>query len=102
MPSKSVSPDAMLRYGKRQPEGVVKLSSSIFTIELSATTVFFRAAGVIEAREINPLNGEESSLLSASQIAEGIFLVSNFAGRGELTSGKSSVIRPRGSGLVLL
>ena len=38
MPSMSVSPVVMLWYGKRHPEGVVRLSSSILTTEASATT----------------------------------------------------------------
>ena len=70
-------------------------------IEASDMIAFFLLSVDSDARRINWKNGECSLLFSSSQIADGIFFASRVAGRGVETSGKSSVISPRGSGRVL-
>src|SRR5690349_18234364 len=97
IPSKSVSPVAIFRYGKRQPDGCERLSSIILTTELSAITAWDLFSFAVEARRINPQKGDDFSRLSQSQIAEGIFFAERFAGNAVVTSGSNSVISPRGS-----
>ena len=54
MPAKSVSPLVMLRNGNRQPEGDVRLSSSILTMLVSVTTACRRSSALVEVRLISP------------------------------------------------
>jgi hypothetical protein len=91
----------MLWYGKRRPAGLVRLSSSIFTTDASAMTARLRSAAGEEARRMRPWNGEAGSRFSRSQSAEGSRFAARFRGSEATTSGRSSVISPRGSGRVL-
>src|SRR4051812_36962677 len=56
--SVSECPVAKFRYGNRHPDGVVRLSCSIWIIEVSATTALLLAAVVIDDLMIRPLKGE--------------------------------------------
>ena len=50
---------------------------------------------------MRPRKGEAGSRCSRSQKAEGIFFEASLRGSGVETSGRSSVMSPRGSGVVL-
>src|SRR5579872_4849830 len=69
---------------------------------VSVTTAHLRSAMPAEGRRIRPQNGDSSLVLSKSHNADGIFRTDKRGGNGVLILGKSSVTRPRGSGLVLL
>src|SRR5207302_7213244 len=69
MPSTSVSPVAMFRYGKRQPDVEVMLSSTIFTTDVSATMPF--SFELSEALRISLWNGDVGVWFSHSQTADG-------------------------------
>src|SRR5258708_7273376 len=73
MLSKSVSDVERLWYGNRLPAGLVRLSSSIWMTEASATTAAFRPADGVEARRIRPWKGEAGSRCNRSHRVEGIF-----------------------------
>src|SRR5262245_14625988 len=98
MLSKSVSAVERLWYGKRHPEGIVRLSSSILMTDASATTAVLRPAAGVEARRIRPWKGEAGSRFRRSQRADGIFFEPRLRGSGEATSGRISSISPRGRG----
>ena len=61
-----------------------------------------RSSALVEGRRIRPRNGDSSWVFSRSQRADGAFLIDRRGGKEVLIFGKSSVTRPRGSGLVLL
>src|SRR5947209_3822981 len=102
MPSRSVSPVATFRYGKRQLDGDWSASSRALTRDVSVTTARERSALVIDARLMRPKNGDASCPLSWSTIAEGILRIDRFGLIGEAILGRSSVTRPAGSGRALL
>src|SRR5579862_9789609 len=58
IPSKSVSPVAMFRYGNKQPDGLDRLSCNILIIEVSATTAACLLSWGVDAREMSLWKGE--------------------------------------------
>ena len=71
MPSVSVVPVAMLRYGKRTPEGD-SMDSRIASIRLvSVTNVDFLSSAPVDARRMIPRNGDSLSWFSMSTSADG-------------------------------
>ena len=81
--------------------GVLRLSSTIRTTDVSATTPASLAARPADARRMRPWNGDSGARASQSQTAAGIFRAASRAGRAVDTSGSNSVISPRGRGRVL-
>ena len=102
MPSVSVVPVAMFRYGNRTPEGDSIDSRIASTRLVSVTTAVFLSSVPVDARRMSPQNGESLSWLSMSTRAEGSCLVAIRAEGTRVISGSNSVTSPVGNGCTVL
>jgi len=79
----------------------VRLSSSIFTTERSATVARLRASAGVLTRRIRPAKGDAASLLSGSQRREGSFFRSEPSRERGDDLGQQLGDEPLGKGLVV-